>query len=45
MCSKDALPNRFSVISRTRPFKIVGFEDNWEKCQMSNLKFQEIDCQ
>jgi hypothetical protein len=38
MCLKDAMPNRFSVISRTRPFKIFCFEDNWEKFQISNSK-------
>ena len=28
MCSKDKkMPNRFSVVLRTRSFKIVGFED------------------
>jgi hypothetical protein len=37
MCSKaKKMPNRFPVVSRTRPFNIVGFEDNWKKSQISN---------
>lgn len=27
------MPNRFPVVLRTRPFKIVGFEDNLGKFQ------------
>jgi hypothetical protein len=39
MCSKaKKMPNRFPVVSRTRPFNIVGFEDNWKKSQISNFK-------
>ncbi len=37
------MPNRFPVVLRTRPFKIVGFEDDWEKSQIANSKFQKID--
>ena len=38
MCSRaNKLPNHFSVVSRTRPFNVVSFEDGSERFQIPDF--------